>query len=95
MLLNKILLLIPVASALDLSFPPVFSATRVIYEKSGPSRHQLGYLAHDYTKGMHMEARTVDNITYDEGIQHDHTQQAWTVWRDVKTLKESRCEQKN
>ena len=91
MLVNKIFLLsLPAASAMDLSFPTMFSATRVIHESSGAHTHQLGYVAHDYSQGLHMEARSVDNITYDEGIQHDHTQQAWTVWRDVQTMKESR-----
>ena len=91
MLVNKILLLLlPAASGLDLSFPNVFSATRVIHESSGAHTHQPGYIAHDYAQGLHMEARSVDNITYDEGIQHDHTQQGWTVWRDVQTMKESR-----
>lgn len=78
------------ANASAPSFPDVFSATRLISEPDGHVPHQPGYVRSNYRSGWHLEARSVDNVTFDEGIQHVAAQTAWTVWRDVQSGKESR-----
>ena len=72
------------------SFPDVFSATRLISEPGGQSLLQPGYVRSNYTAGWHLSARSVDNVTFDEGVKHVAAQAAWTVWRDVKSGEETR-----
>jgi hypothetical protein len=59
-------------------------------QTEGHFTHQIGYVESDYTKGIHIEARSIDNVTYDETIFDTFNQNSWTAWRDVKTLNESK-----
>jgi hypothetical protein len=72
------------------AFPLVYSASRTINEPTGHYSHQIGYVQSNYVKGEHVEARSIDNVTYDETRFDTTAQKSWTVWRDVKTLNESR-----